>query len=194
MRSLTKETQLDVKESNEVVLAVNKDRKWFQCEKTGNFKKDCPKKDSNDDSNNDYQLPIANCELGKAMGRQFFGKTRNCSEGYKSKLSFDEAKKKIVETNNSKTGVHGAYIEMNEFLCLNIDINAEDFYSKLIITRELIMSGFKTKGGRIYAKNEQTPRWMTQVMINQISNKAGEPICLKLLFWSEGGYYKAKLE
>ncbi len=42
-------------------------------------------------------------------------------EGFKLKLALAEVKKIMLQANDSKTKVYGAYVEMNEFSCNNIN-------------------------------------------------------------------------
>mmetsp|Transcript_9044 Transcript_9044/g.19278 ORF Transcript_9044/g.19278 Transcript_9044/m.19278 type:complete len:153 (+) Transcript_9044:1511-1969(+) len=107
---------------------------------------DCPEKDSNDDLND-------NCLLCNRKGHRMSicwlnpSNASKCPECYKPKICLDEVKKKIAEANNSKTEVQGIYIEANESSCLIIDINKEEFYDKIIITSEPLMSEFETREG-----------------------------------------------
>ncbi len=47
-------------------------------------------------------------------------------EGYKPKISIDEVKKRMLKAIKSKTELHRAYIEVNKFSFIYVDIKSEN--------------------------------------------------------------------
>eukprot|EP00569_Conticribra_weissflogii_P005694 CAMPEP_0171331430 /NCGR_PEP_ID=MMETSP0878-20121228/2695_1 /TAXON_ID=67004 /ORGANISM="Thalassiosira weissflogii, Strain CCMP1336" /LENGTH=646 /DNA_ID=CAMNT_0011831961 /DNA_START=222 /DNA_END=2162 /DNA_ORIENTATION=+ len=143
MRVLGREQSAEIKREPEIGLATtNPEMKCFKCGKSGHIKKDCP-----DTSNNQNETGNATtCYLCGRTGHKLAKCWENPEnalqrpEGYKPKLSFVEAKKRISEAttksgerhNNNQTGkteIQGAMVEIqgamvecrNEFSCSLVD-------------------------------------------------------------------------
>ncbi len=76
IRSHGKETQSDMKKSDEVALPVDDKRRYFKCGKTRHVKKDCPKKGFKRQIKLQRKCNYGYYVKGKAMKRQCVGRTQ----------------------------------------------------------------------------------------------------------------------
>ncbi len=150
MRNLGKESRAENKRENEMGLATtnNNKKECFKCGQKDHFRNDCPIKGANNKTNNN--LNEGDDTTCYSCGRKGY-KTVNCldnpensskrPQGYKPKLSLDDAKKRISKAvkssnnqatnSNSKTEVQGSMVEVqvsiiefkNEFSCSLINFD-----------------------------------------------------------------------